>query len=80
MVIAPPLDLSQEFPEHKNKVQQLKASNTHFRHMFDEYHEINHQLNRIEQEIETVSNEFSESLKKKRLQLKDSLIRVLHEA
>jgi len=80
MVNHSPLDLAQEFTEYKDKVHNLKASDSHFRRMFEEYHTVNHQLHRIEQEIETVSDPVAETLKKKRLQLKDKLLELLHAA
>lgn len=79
MVNNPALDIAQEFPEYKEKVHILKASNPDFRHMYDEYHSVNHKIHRIEQEIETVSDDVSENLKKKRLQLKDGLFDMLRK-
>jgi len=47
------------------------------RKLFDQYDELNHQLRRIEQEIETPSDDFVESLKVKRLHLKDELYKMI---
>ena len=49
----------------------------HFAKLFDQYDELNHQLRRIEQEIETPSDDFVESLKVKRLHLKDELYKMI---
>ena len=40
-------DLLHEFPEHKDKIHNLKIENAHFRKLFDDYHEIEHEVRRI---------------------------------
>jgi uncharacterized protein YdcH (DUF465 family) len=62
-----------EFPELRNKIHEMKVSDHHFAKLFTEYHEVDHELHRIEQEIETPSDTYTEELKKKRLNLKDQL-------
>lgn len=62
-----------EFPELRNKIHEMKVSDHHFAKLFTEYHEVDHELHRIEQEIETPSDTYTEELKKKRLHLKDQL-------
>lgn len=66
-------DLLHEFPEHKDRIHALKTENAHFAKLFDEYHDVDKELRRVQQEIETPSDEFVEGLKKKRLALKDEL-------
>lgn len=73
-------DLHHEFPEYNDKIHDLKVSNAHFAKLFDEYHEVNNEILRIEQEIETPSDAYVEDLKKRRLHLKDELYRMLQEA
>ncbi|CAA6810984.1 MAG: GTP-binding protein [uncultured Thiotrichaceae bacterium] len=70
-------DLLHEFPEHKERIHHLKMENNHFARFFNEYHELDHQLHRIQQDIETPSDEVVEELKKKRLQLKDDLLAMI---
>lgn len=70
-------DLVHELPEYRDKIHELKVSNAHFAKLFDEYHEVDHEVRRIEQEIETPSDEYTEELKKKRLNLKDELFGML---
>ena len=70
-------DLLLEFPEHKERIHHLKMENNHFARFFDEYDELNHQIHRIQQDIETPSDEVVEELKKKRLQLKDDLLAMI---
>lgn len=66
-------DLIHEFPEHKDRIHELKLNDHHFAKLFDEYHEIEHEVRRIEEGNETPSDEYTEELKKKRLKLKDDL-------
>ena len=66
-------DLHHEFPEHKNKIHELKVKGGHFRRLFDEYDELAHEMTRIQQNIETPSDEVVSTLKLKRLHLKDQL-------
>ena len=42
-----------------------------------EYHEVEHEVRRIEENIETTSDEYLEEQKKKRLYLKDQLFAML---
>ena len=73
-------DLIHELPEFRDKIHELKVSNNHFAKLFDEYHEVDHEVRRIEQELETPSDDYTEELKKKRLHLKDSLFEMLKQA
>jgi len=73
-------DLIHELPEYREKIHELKVSDHHFAKLFDEYHEVDHEVRRIEQEIETPSDEYTEELKKKRLHLKDELFAMLKQA
>ncbi|MEE9492551.1 MAG: DUF465 domain-containing protein [Gammaproteobacteria bacterium] len=70
-------NLLDELPEFKNKIHEMKISNKHFSRLFDEYHELDHQVLRIEENIETTSDDFLDTLKKKRLLLKDELFGLL---
>lgn len=73
-------DLIHELPEFRDKIHELKVSNTHFARLFDEYHELDHEVRRIEQGVETPSDTYLEEQKKKRLHLKDQLYAMLKEA
>jgi len=70
-------DLHHEFPEYHDKIHDLKMKDGHFQRLFKEYDEIAHEMIRIQQQIETPSDEFIESLKIKRLHLKDELYGML---
>ncbi len=72
-------DLHHEFPEYKDRIHELKMSDNYFRRLFDEYDELAHELVRIQQNIETPTDEVVEGLKFKRLTLKDKLYAMLKE-
>lgn len=73
----PKHDLVHEFPEHRERIHELKVGNAHFRAQFDRYHDVDQEIRRIEEGIENTSDEYAESLKKQRLQLKDELFGML---
>lgn len=73
-------DLIHELPEHKERIHELKTSNPHFAKLFDKYHDVDHQVRRIEEGIETPSDDFTEELKKERLHLKDELFTMIQSA
>jgi len=66
-------DLHHEFPEHKDAIHQLKTGNHHFAKLFDEYHRMNKDIRRIEENEEPVTDIAIEDMKKLRLKLKDEL-------
>ncbi len=70
-------DLLDELPEHQDTIQALRTRNAHFARMFDEYHEINSEIQRIEVEIEPASDFYLEDKKKRRLKLKDQLYQMI---
>lgn len=72
-------DLVHEFPEYREKIHELKMTNGHFSTLFDEYHNVNTEVLRIE-DNEPTSDAYAETLKKKRLALKDELFHMLKEA
>ena len=72
-------DLIHELPEYKDRIHELKISNNHFAKIFAEYHDIDHEIHRIEEGIETPSDDYVEELKKKRLNMKDQLFAMIKE-
>jgi uncharacterized protein YdcH (DUF465 family) len=70
-------DLIHEFPEHKARIHDLKTSDNHFARLFKDYDELDHELRRVQQEIETPSDDVVEELKKRRLHLKDEMFRMI---
>lgn len=70
-------DLIHEFPESKDTIHTLKMSDQHFAKLFEEYHDLQHEVHRIETEVETTSDAYLETQKKKRLNLKDQLSAII---
>ena len=70
-------DLFHEFPEYQNRIAELKAADSQFAALYDEYHAINDEVERIELQIETPSDFYTEDLKKQRLHLKDEIYTIL---
>lgn len=70
-------DLAHEFPEHQEKMRDLKASDAHFAKLFTEYDEGNYDVKKYELGAEVISDEALEELKKKRLLLKDEIYAIL---
>lgn len=66
-------DLHAEFPEFRDAIHALKVGNAHFARLFDQYHDVNKHVQRVETEVEVASDQFVEELKKQRLKLKDEL-------
>ena len=73
-------DLVHEFPEHKERIHELKMNDKHFQHLYDKYNDINNEIIKIEDGHLTPSDEYTEELKVKRLHLKDELLNILVNA
>ena len=72
--------LLKEFPEHREAIRWLRGSDESFRHMFDEYHQVDEAVYRIEEEIDYATDQEIEELKWKRAKLKDALYHALRRA
>ncbi len=72
-------DLVHELPEHRDRIHNLKMNSLHFAKLFDEYHEVDHEVHRIETGVENTSDEYLEERKKRRLYLKDELYRMIKQ-
>jgi len=70
-------DLIHELPEHRDRIHDLKVSDRHFAKMFEEYHDLDHEIHRIETGIEPTSDEYLEDRKKMRLHLKDEMYKMI---
>ncbi len=70
-------DLVHEFPEHREKIHDLKVNNHHFKKLFDEYHDLDHQVHSIESGATATTDEHLNELRLKRVHLKDELYTML---
>ncbi len=69
-----------EFPEHRDTIKQLKASDARFRDLFDEYHRLDDEIYRIEEEIDFATDQELEELKMRRAKLKDTIYHLIRQA
>ncbi|MCW1403037.1 DUF465 domain-containing protein [Novosphingobium sp. MW5] len=68
-----PHELAAEFPNDHAVLHALKLENPHFVTLSDRYHEVNGEIHRIEAGVENTSDDYAETLKKKRLSLIDEI-------
>ena len=72
-------DLHHEFPQFEEKIQELKVSDHHFKKLFDQYHDVNNSIHRIETNAEVVTDEVLNDYRLKRVHLKDELLDMLNK-
>ena len=70
-------DLVHEFPEFRQRIHDLKMQDARFSRLFDEYHQVTKDVERMESEVEPVCTQTEEEAKFKRLKLKDELYAML---
>ena len=73
-------DLIHELPELKDRIHELKMSDAHFRNLFDEYHVLTRNIEKMEDEVTPVATRTEEDAKLRRVHLKDELYRLLTAA
>ncbi len=73
-------DLIHELPQHRETIHNLKMTDPHFAQLFEEYHDLDHEVHRIETGVETTSDEYLEGRKKQRLHIKDELFQLIQNA
>jgi len=73
-------DLIHEFPDLKGRIHDLKLSDPHFRKLFDAYHDLTRNIEKMEDEVTPVATHIEEEHKVRRLRLKDELYRILTTA
>ncbi|QLC24816.1 YdcH family protein [Parasphingopyxis algicola] len=74
-----PHELAEEFPDHVDRLHDLKVGNAHFAKLADEYHTINREIHRIESGVEPGTDERTTVLRKQRLELKDEIAAMIFE-
>lgn len=74
-------NLLEEFPEFREKIQQLKASDAGFRTLLERYEALDDVIARAEAREDLMSDLEEEKLRKERVQLKDQIYTALrHES
>lgn len=69
-----------EFPKYAEKINFLREKSGHFKHLSDEYEDVNDKIHHYEsgEQSHTTDKHLTE-LRKQRLHLKDELYNMLHE-
>lgn len=67
------------FPEYREKIAQLRASDRHFSRLFDEHNKIDHEVKQLEDKHSPVLQAEIEVLKKQKLALKEELYALLRK-
>ncbi|MCX6210676.1 MAG: DUF465 domain-containing protein [Bacteroidetes bacterium] len=62
-----------EFPEHQDKIHELKINDVHFRKLFDAYHDVDHNIHSVESGATPTTDEHLNELRLERVRLKDSI-------
>ena len=65
------------FPEFREIIQKLREDNPHFAKIFEEHDVLDKEINHLEQNPVNLINYSIESLKRKKLKLKDEMYRLL---
>lgn len=68
-----PHELHEEFPDHAQKISELKQANAHFAKLADEYHDVNRAVHRAETNVEPIDQLAETDLRKRRAALKDQI-------
>ena len=71
--------LLKEFPDRRDVIQWLKVSDEDFRKMFDEYHQVDDAVCRIEEEVDFATDQQIEELKMRRTLLQDRLYHLIRK-
>ncbi|GJQ58700.1 MAG: DUF465 domain-containing protein [Candidatus Scalindua sp. AMX11] len=69
--------LVKQFPEYKEKIHELKTTNSHFANLMKKYEELDKHVFRIESDEEPTGDEYLRGLKKQRLQITDELFSLI---
>ncbi|MBT5109285.1 MAG: YdcH family protein [Rhodospirillaceae bacterium] len=72
-----PHELAEEFPEHVQKIHDLKLSDAHFMRLAEDYHVLNRSIHRAETGTEPVSQFTEAEMRKTRMALKDEIATIL---
>ena len=70
----------EELPKHLAVIKHLKGTNHQFRKAYDEYHHLDDAIYRIEEEIDSATDQELEEMKVRRARLKDWLYHTITHA
>lgn len=69
-----------EFPDHRDAIHKLKMENVHFQKLMARHEEMDKEIVRMEELIETPEDAVITALKKERLEVKDEILVMLQKA
>ncbi|WP_299689113.1 YdcH family protein [uncultured Tateyamaria sp.] len=72
-----PHELASDFPEHAERISELRQSDAHFARLVDKYHGLNRDVHRAETDVEPVSDTHMADMRKERMTLKDEIYAIL---
>jgi uncharacterized protein YdcH (DUF465 family) len=75
-----PHELPEEFPEHVERMHDLKTGDAHFARLSDTYHDLNRDIHRAETNVEPTDDFHMQEMRKERLRLKDEIAAYLAQA
>ena len=70
-------ELHREFPEFLDVIQTLRSADNSFSRMFDQYHNLTSEVERLEEEDIPVDDFTIEEMKKVRVKLKDDMYKMM---
>ncbi|TNC93014.1 YdcH family protein [Thalassolituus sp.] len=70
-------DLHHEFPDMSEKIREMKMTDRHFARLFEEYHDVDREVRKIEEDVTPAADETLDALRMKRVHLKDDLYSML---
>ena len=68
-----PHELAEEFPDHIEKMHDLRGSDAHFAKLYDAYHIANRAVHVAETNVKPASDDHMMALRKDRMRLKDEV-------
>lgn len=68
------------FPEYRDLISKLKSEDRHFERLFDQHNELDEKITEMEKRAPLTGEQEIETLKKKKLALKDEIYQILLKA
>ena len=63
-----------------DRIRELKMHDRHFARLFDEYHELDREVRKIEDDVTPAADDVLDALRMRRVHLKDDLASMLKQA
>lgn len=73
-----PHELAADFPEHADRIAQLRKADKHFSKLADAYHDVNRDVHRAETDVAPTTDDHLVTMRKERMRLKDEIFSYLN--